>query len=286
MPITEYPRFSRPTLEQRAVLHPRFQNLPDGISEFTFAGMYLFREVHDYAISDLGQGLLAISGGRDKPFFMLPFGLPTRELLDDLFVRFGSMKCLPASMADQVSQLGYRISEDRDNFDYLYRRADLATMAGRKLHSQKNLINLFQRNNECQAKPLVKECVGGALQVLDRWKDQQDSSGDYAAAREALEQMEPLQLYGSIVYVGNEAVAYTLGEEVARGRSFVVHFEKAVLTPQYRGVYQYVTQTFAAWLPEQYETINREQDLGDPGLRKAKESYKPIDFVKKYRAFK
>ncbi len=56
------------------------------------------------------------------------------------------------------------------------------------------------------------------------------------------------------------------------------------MTRQYKGIYQYVTQSFAAWLPEGYETINRERDLGDPGLRQAKESYKPIGFVKKHVA--
>jgi len=65
---------------------------------------------------------------------------------------------------------------------------------------------------------------------------------------------------------------------------FVIHFEKAALKKEYTGIYQYVNQAFTAVLPEQYELINREQDLGDPGLRQAKESYRPVDFVKKYRA--
>jgi uncharacterized protein len=288
--IEKYPRFSSPSFDQRALLHSRFQNLSDGISEFTFAGIYLFRHVHDYAISDLGDGLIAISGGREEPFFMLPFGLPAvgandySPLLDDLFSQFRSMKCVPASMTGSLSRLGYRVWEDRDNSDYLYRRADLATMSGRKRHSQKNLINVFMRNNECVLQPLTRERVRDALGVLKAWRDQQDTPGDYVAAQEALEQMEPLQLCGSVFYVEDEPVAYTLGEELAQGRSFVIHFEKAVVTPRYKGIYQYVTQSFAAWLPEKYETINREQDLGDPGLRQAKESYKPVGFVEKYRA--
>ncbi len=108
--------------------------------------------------------------------------------------------------------------------------------------------------------------------------------GDYAAAKEALEHMEYLQLCGGIFYVDDEPVAYTLGEELARGKMFVIHFEKAVLKKEYKGIYQYVNQAFAALLPEKYELINREQDLGDPGLRQAKESYRPVGFVTKYRA--
>jgi uncharacterized protein len=290
--IEKYPGFSKPSLEQRALLHPGFQTLDDGISEFTFAGIYLFREAHDYAISDVGDGLVAISGGREEPFFMLPFGLPATgtngrsPLLDDLFTRFGSMKCAPASMAESLSRLGYRVWEDRDNFDYLYPRDSLAALAGRSLHSKKNLANLFLRNNACMAKPLLQEYTGDALRILDEWRRRQDSPGDYAAAREALERMVELQLCGGIFYVNDEPVAYTLGEELAHGTTFVIHFEKAVLTERYKGIYQYVNQAFAAVLPKKYETINREQDLGDPGLRKAKESYKPIGFVEKYRASK
>jgi hypothetical protein len=77
-----------------------------------------------------------------------------------------------------------------------------------------------------------------------------------------------------------------LGEEVGRGRVFVIHFEKAVLKKEYTGIYQYVNQAFSAVLPKRYELVNREQDLGEPGLRQAKESYRPVGFVKKYRAAK
>jgi hypothetical protein len=79
-------------------------------------------------------------------------------------------------------------------------------------------------------------------------------------------------------------VAYCLGEELALGRSFVIHIEKAVLGEDIKGIYQYINQAFASVLTEKYETINREQDLGNPGLRQAKESYQPIGFVKKYKA--
>ena len=90
-----------------------------------------------------------------------------------------------------------------------------------------------------------------------------------------------MQLCGGIYYVDGNPVAYSLGEELGRGKSFVIHFEKAV--GEYRGLWQFVNQAFASILPEFYETINREQDLGDEGLRQAKLSYRPIGFVKKYR---
>jgi len=286
MSIADYPGSSELSLEQREVLHGRFRALAEGISELTFAGLYLFREVHGYRVSHLGEGTFVIAGQDREPFFLAPFGWADEVVLAELFERWGVMKCVSAAQAGELARRGYRVWEDRDNFDYLYRREDLATLSGRKLHKKKNLVNLFVRSNACVAKPLLEEYTDDALRILERWRAQTEDPGDYDAAREALERMEYLQLCGGIFYVDDEPVAYSLGEEVAGGTMFVVHFEKAVVAEEYRGIYQYVNQAFAAVLPEKYEFVNCEQDLGDPGLRQAKQSYKPAGFVKKYRAAK
>ena len=282
--IKEYPEYSSLAPDQRPALHPRFQRLAEGMSELTFAGLYLFRDTHRYQISRIGEGILIIRGQDAEPFFILPFELPPRDILDSLFDRYHSMKAVSPSQAQRLSEMGYRVREDRDNFDYLYSRERLTALSGRKLHRKKNLVNLFLRNNRCVAKPLLEEYAGDALRILEHWKAQQEAAADHTAAKEAIENMEYLQLCGGIFYVNDEPVAYALGEELAQGRMFVIHFEKAVLKKQYAGIYQYVNQAFAAVLPDKYETINREQDLGDPGLRQAKESYRPVDFVRKYRA--
>ncbi len=284
--IEEYPEFSPLSLEQRPVLHPRFQHLAEGMSDLTFAGIYLFRAAHDYQISRAGEDVFVIAGRDAEPFFMLPFALPSEEILNSLFDRYRTMKAVSESQAQQLSGMGCRVWEDRDNFDYLYAREKLATLSGRQLHRKKNLVNLFLRNNQCTAKPLLEEYASDALAILERWRAQQEQPGDYAAAREAIESMETLQLCGGIFYVEGEAVAYVLGEEVAQGQMFVIHFEKAILKKAYTGIYQYVNQAFVAALPQKYELVNREQDLGEPGLRRAKESYRPVGFVKKYRASK
>lgn len=284
MAIGQYPEFSPLTLAERPVLHPRFQQLAEGMSELTFAGIYLFRDVHHYAVAAIDEQTYVISGRDAEPFFMLPFSLPDRGVLDQLFEQYGSMKCVSAAQAGQLSNMGYRVSEDRDNFDYLYRREDLVQLPGRKLHRKKNLVNLFLRSHTTAVRPLLDQYAGDAMSVLEAWNEQHEGPGDYAAAREALEQMEYLQLCGGIFYVDGKPAAYSLGEELAGGAMWVVHFEKAVLEDQYKGIYQYVNRAFVSLLPEKYETINREQDLGDPGLRQAKESYRPSGFVRKYRA--
>ena len=215
-------------------------------------------------------------------FFMLPFALPEQPLLEQLFRDRGMMKCASRVQATILEQRGYRAVEDRDNFDYLYRREDLALLGGRNYHKKRNLIKAFVNSHIFSARPLREEFRDDALRVLDAWRNEADQ-GDYEAAHEALERMEDLQLCGGIYYVETQPVAYVLGEEIAEGASFAVHFEKAV--SGYKGLYQYINQSFAAILPESYETINREQDLGNEGLRKAKLSYNPSGFVEKFKIY-
>lgn len=282
--IPQYPEVTELTLDLRPELHPRFQQLPDGVSEHTFANLYLFRRDHHYRVSRLSEDLIFFSG-RDgtTPFCMLPFGFPDRPVLDRLFNDFGAMKCVSESRAEQLKTMGFKISEDRDNYDYLYSRQALAKLTGRKFHKKRNLIKAFIKNYTYSGEPLLETHLPAALQILDEWAAGREDPGDYAAAKEALEKAEQLQLCGGIYYVDDRPVAYSLGEENALGKSFIVHFEKAI--SGYKGVWQFINQAFASILPEQYETVNREQDLGNDGLRRAKHSYKPIGYVKKYRVY-
>jgi uncharacterized protein len=283
MSIPIYPNCRPFDRAMRPVLHPLFQQLPDGISEFTFANLYLFRETHQYQIARLSDELFLICGhDAGQPFFMLPFGLSDAALLNELFDRFVALKCVAEGQISSLQQIGCTITEDRDNFDYLYDRNDLSELSGRKFHKKRNLIKAFLNNYIYEGKPLLDTYIGDALSILDAWRQGRDDPGDYAAAREALEHADELQLCGGLYYVDGRPVAYSLGEELARGTSFVVHFEKAV--SEYKGIWQFVNQAFASILPEKYDTINREQDLGDEGLRQAKLSYQPVGFVKKYRA--
>jgi hypothetical protein len=130
---------------------------------------------------------------------------------------------------------------------------------------------------------LRQEYLGDALQVLDDWRAGSDQAGDYDAAREALEHMDFLQLCGGLYYVDTRPVAYVLGEELAGLSTYLIHFEKAV--SGYKGLYQYINQSFAAVLPESYQTLNREQDMGNQGLRQAKLSYKPTGFIEKFKVY-
>ena len=280
--MTDFPEFSEIQLEERSALHPLFQQIEEGISEFTFANLYLFRREHRYKISRIDATTFVIAGNdTGLPYFMLPFGLPENSVLQSLFAQFAFLKNASQSQADVFQKMGYFIQPDRDNFDYLYSREHLAHLSGRKFSKKRNLLKNFLAAHACEARPLLEEYSDDAQAVLEHWCRLKRGSHDCGPAREALEKMEDLQLCGGIYYIDGQPVGYTLGEELARGTMYAIHFEKAL--PNYKGLYQYINQSFAALLPENYLLINREQDLGDEGLRQAKMSYRPVGFVKKFR---
>jgi hypothetical protein len=115
----------------RPVLHPIFKKLSDGISEFSFANIYLFRATHAYRVSALPGGLILITGvDKGRPLFMLPNGFPDERLLRGLFTSFSSMKAVSGEKAAMLARQGYSITEDRDNFDYLYSREEMVGFPG------------------------------------------------------------------------------------------------------------------------------------------------------------
>jgi uncharacterized protein len=281
--LPEYPASIAVSLALRPLLHPMFQRLAEGISEFTFANIYLFRSAHQYRFSRLVDGSLVILGedGAQR-FFMSPFGLPEKPLLNQLMHDHGRMKCVSTTQKPLLQDMGFTVVEDRDNFDYLYLRQELAELTGRKFQKKRNLIKAFVNNYHYEGRPLLDEYLPDALSILEAWRKEHDSLGDYLAAKEALEKSEELQLCGGIYYADGEPAAYSLGEELACGTSFVIHFEKAL--NRYKGLYQFINQAFASIISDPYTTLNREQDLGQEGLRHAKLSYRPTGFVVKFSA--
>lgn len=272
-------------------ISPHLVKLPDGISEYSFAGLYLFRMRYQYKVS-FKETLLIISGELNgKKFFITPCCSTDMGTVQELFATHDYWKLIsPAFIEknqDMIVSSGYEIIEDRENFDYLYLRSELATLSGKKFHKKKNHVNSFELTYPIHSvKELNIETRIDALAVLDAWVEGElnPANTDYRAAKEALELLEQFEMKGLVLYVENTPVAWCLGETVGDGKIVAVHFEKARL--DVRGAFQYINYIFAQSLPETIEFINREQDLGDEGMRQAKMTYRPSGFVKKYRVMK
>jgi len=298
MKVPSYPDFIPLDIGLKEVLHPRLSLTSDGVSEFTFSGLYLFRNKYNYRISRDGDeggfiisGVQTIDSENKKTFFSTPCAAPEMNTIESLFASHDYWKNISETVLspvkDELEKKGIFITEDRDNFDYLYLRSELAELAGKKFHKKKTHVNNFLSaypNHE--QKTLNSSLIPEAIKVLEHWKldsiRRNGDEGDYKATKEALNLFDDLALKGSIFYVDNQPVAFCLGESLARGKMFVTHFEKAI--DEYRGIYQYINKAFAESLPNFFTFINREQDLGNEGMRQAKMTYRPCDFVKKYKA--
>ncbi len=297
--IPDYPEFTELSIAMRPVLHPLFAALQTGVSEHTFANLYLFRDTHRYKIASLGGGKYVITGSDSdceipgpERFFVLPFGLPgtsdepgkyDEKILAKLFDRFDLIKCASESLANTLASLGFKTIEDRDNFDYIYNRTELAEFKGGRFLKKKQLVNAFKAAYKYAARPLTAELTKDALTVLENWCSSREGGGDCRAATEAVGLIDRLELTGRIFYASGAPIAYNLGETITGAggaKMFAVHFEKAV--DGIKGLRQFIVQDLAANLPKSITHINREQDLGLPGLREAKTGFRHTGFVKKY----
>lgn len=286
--VPSYPA-SRPiTLEDKALLDDIFEREQPRISEFTFAGLYLFREAHDYRLSTIGETLVILGRGYDNsPYFLPPVGgdVPAalRRLFADRLPLYGAAEDF---IGKYLAGSGAEFVEDRDNFDYLHLREDLANLAGGRYHGKKNRVNYFTRRNECAVELYAPRHCESALRLLDEWKrvrgevESRSLAPETAATDEALRMADVLGLQGVVVLVAGEVKAFALGELLNRTTS-VCHFEKA--DPFSEGAYQLVDREFNRLLFTDRTYVNREQDLGEPGLRESKLSYHPLELIRKFR---
>jgi len=293
MNIPTYPEFVPISFDMQNEIEFYLRNLPDGISELTFMNFYLFKETYKYQVAKTDSLLIIIGEYKDKPFFITPCCLVNAEIIKQLLEKYKNWMILSKSFLEKnkpVFEQPYfqnlKIEEDRDNFDYIYRRKDLAELAGKDFHKKKTHINNFEKNyGNIKVKALTLETVEDAKKILEIWAASRTSNtpenSDYFAAKEALNILPRSALFGIVLYVDNKPVAWSLAEITNKGNTAVIIFEKA--DTNYKGSFQYINYAFAGYLPEHIEFINRQQDLGDAGLRQAKMTYRPVDFIKKYK---
>ena len=179
----------------------------------------------------------------------------------------------------------FAYERNRDYFDYLYHRQELVELKGKYLQPKRNHVNKFKRlYPDYRYTPLTAEWVPRCLALEEEWcvtHGCADSNGlrfERQALTFALQHLQELEVRGGVLWVGEEIVAFTYGAPVTRD-TFVVHVEKA--DTRVEGAYAMINREFAATLPEQYLYVNREDDLGVPGLRQAKLSYHPALLLEK-----
>jgi hypothetical protein len=197
---------------------------------------------------------------------------------------------IPEGLIDTLRRndaLSNMVEETREHWDYLYSIEELIELKGNRFHKKKNLLNQFVKSYEYTYLPFGPDMIDHAMAMQEdwcAWRDCEDvetlASENQAIAR-VLDTAQHLQaITGGSLIVKGIIAAYTIAE-IMPDNSLVIHFEKGC--PDYKGSYQAINQIFLTKLPKGPTIVNREQDIGDEGLRKAKLSYNPVDFVKKYQ---
>jgi len=278
MTLPTYPDFAPVSLGLQEEIQKIVLDSKSDISALTFANLYLFRNKYEFNVSLLNNSLLVAGKDKGKTFFSIIGEVPPKETLSELLEKYDYWKNISSK---QALHSPVALVEDRDNFEYLYLRTDLAELLGKNFQKKRNLVNAFIKTyspENVETKLIVSETIKDALLVLDEWEKSKGEHSDYASAKEALNLHCELGLAGLVFYVGGKPIGYCQGEVLANEKSFAVHFEKAM--DSYKGIYQYINQEFAKSIPKSIICINREQDLGHEGLRQAKITYRPVDFVR------
>ncbi len=187
-----------------------------------------------------------------------------------------------------TQSLGDRIvvEEARGQWDYLYDVEELIQLRGKAFHKKKNLFNQFRKKYDFEYTPFGPDMIDMALGMQEDWCTWRDCESSEALSAEnrviprVLKSWDTLpDLLGGAILVDGNMVAYTVAEPLA-GDAVLIHFEKG--SQDFKGVYQAINQMFLGNSGKAFKRVNREQDLDSPGLRKAKLSYNPVDYQKKF----
>lgn len=182
----------------------------------------------------------------------------------------------------------YLVEEQVDSRDYLYNGDAMRSLAGKKLHKKKNRVNAFKREYEGRYE-YRRLCCSDSHDVwvfLDRWRQQKgeevEEHLDYEVKgiHDILKNCSEFSIHMGGVYIDGQMEAFTIGSYNPVENMAVIHIEKA--NPEINGLYQFINQEFLIEEFPEAEWVNREDDMGLEGLRKAKMTYYPADYARKY----
>ncbi len=238
------------------------------------------------------DGLAWLQQTKEDPVLWAPVGpweeIDWKERFEKHFDSVTRFARVPEALLQLWQKyLGDRLQVDQseEHWDYLYNVSDLVNLTGNVYHSKQNLLNQFTRKYTHDYVELTPDRIEMALAMQETWCEWREceefpplAAENRAIARVFKDWNRLENTTGGAIMVGGEMAAFCVAEEISP-ETILIHFEKGLLT--YKGVYQAINQMFLAANGD-YNLVNREQDLGNEGLRRAKQSYHPVDYVRKY----
>lgn len=289
--------FQKPQIDDKDIVQSHLMQMKTYNCEHTFGNLFLWSEFYQLKFAVVEGALLIQSEmhdeGKNKTAYSI---IASKDRLLDTFdilrsycrekeeeLRVYNITPQMQSEIEQRYPEEFTFSYNRDSFDYVYQAEDLIELKGKKYHGKRNHINKFKEGNWAYEK-ITRENIPECLAMNRNWcrdngcEDSETKQAEYCVVQKAFQYYERLGLQGGLLRLDGEVIAFSLGEAID-DETFVVHIEKAFADIQ--GAYPMMNQQFAAHAACGYRYINREEDMGIEGLRKAKLSYKPAFLVEK-----
>ena len=288
-------QFQRVTLDDRELIHSYFTRFPSQSCERTFVNVFLWSRFYPVTFAIIEDALVFRSINEGE-FYSYPAGEPEKvKKALDFLIDYAAKRNVPFALYHITEQQFVQIEEWYPNrfelkyedgvADYVYESEKLITLSGKKLHAKRNHINKFKAAHENWSYETMTEAnLEECFQMALKWRnengcdDDEDKNAEMCVTLNALRLFKELGLTGGMLKIDGQVVAFALGEPISDD-TFVVHIEKAFGDIQ--GAYPMINQQFAEHECSEYKYINREDDAGSEGLRKAKLSYRPAFLVEK-----
>lgn len=269
------------------------------VCEFCFGNIFIWGPIFGTQISMCSKDFLVCRSTDEKPSYSIPKGhgdfsecvkaLKSEAESDGHRLELYAVTQKEKEQLESLFPNKFRFIESRHNFDYVYSLETLANLSGKQFHSKRNHIKYFEKNNEWNFEEICDSNIDECKAMNEKWykeavAQRSDDSGidkEYVAVNRALDYFNPLNLKGGLIRANGEVVAFTIGEKL-NDDTFCTHIEKAFSSQ--RGAYPIINREFSKHLLKDFKYVNREEDMGLEGLRKAKLSYKPERLETKYRA--
>jgi uncharacterized protein len=284
-------------LDDKETITSRLDNYQPLAGHLTFTNLILWNDYYQFQWG-LNEDILLIQGisSKGNHFFLQPIGSTiSPELPQSLLTwlvknhKQNSPSIIKAEerfltkVSSNQTILG---TESRDDFDYLYSKTDLVELKGKKYHSKKNHLNAFDRNYNWQFQPLDNNHIDECIAIAEAWykartSPEQDTVllAELKGIAHVLKNRQHLRMQGGVILINGHVEAFSLGDKL-NNNTAVIHIEKA--SPAIPNLSSLINQQSAQNTWGDLEYINRENDVGDPGLRQAKLSYRPIELIKKF----
>ena len=284
--------FKRLQPEQKQYYDRYLMNCGRRGCEYSFPNLFLWGR---QTAAEIGGFLVLFSHFEGRSVYTFPVGQGDIKPVLDAIIEDSRERGIPCRLTsllvedcrtlEQLYPGQFRCNWDRNSYDYVYAIEDLAHLRGRKYIKKRNHLHQFEAAcPDWRVEPMGESNLDTARRFTGDWLSRREEETfrlEKIALERAFRYFKELELEGMLLYVEDRPVAMTIGSRLTED-TFDIHFEKADETVS--GAYNAINREFAAYLQKKYPELvylNREDDLGIPGLRTAKESYRPVDMIAK-----